>query len=141
MVAVTGDGDTQAIPPLRTSWAGAGVTMARLEDQPGWYGLVAGRVRLWFRGLKLAELAVAASLPVVTGVLNAGVVLFQCHERWIGDRPAAEALRRERHLYQARAGACQAEDREELLAERVEELQTRESADRAGSEQAPGAPR
>ncbi len=96
------------------------------------------RARLWFRGLKLAGLTVTVLLPAVAGVLGAGVVLFQCHERWIGYRPAAEALEPERHLDQARARASQGQSRDLLLAGRVEELLTRESVGWSGNEQAAG---
>jgi hypothetical protein len=44
-----------------------------------------------------------ASLPAVTGVPSSGPVLFHCRERRIGYAPAAEALGREHHQYQARA--------------------------------------
>ena len=130
MVAVTDDG-AQVILLWGASPAGPQVTAA-------W-------ARLWFRGLKLAGLTVTAPLPVVTGVLSAGVVLVRCHKWWIGYRPVAEALKRERHLDQVRARAYQGEGRDRLLAGRVEELLTRESVGWVGSEQAagrvPGAPR
>jgi hypothetical protein len=123
MVAMTGD-DARVIPPWEASSARSQVTVP-------W-------VRLWFRGLKLPGPPVTGMLPVVTGVFSVGVVLFQCHARWIGYRPAAEVLIRERHLDQARARAFQGESRDRLLAGRVEELPTRESAGCSGSEQAVG---
>ena len=103
MVAVTGDGAQVILP-----W---GVSSAPL--------VAVAWVRLWFGGLKLAGLAVAAPLPVVTGVFSVGVVLVRCHERWIGYRAAAAALTRERHLDQARARAFQGEGRDRLLAGRI----------------------
>lgn len=135
MVAVTGDDDAQVIPQWRAPRQGAGCRW------PGWrIGLASTRrwqagSQLWFGGLKLAGLVVWPSLPVVTGVLGSGVVvLFQCHERWIGYRPGRGGVRAGASLVSGAGGASQDEGLDGLLAEPVEELLTRERAadERAG---------
>jgi Protein of unknown function (DUF4231) len=77
----------------------------------------------WYKWLKLLELAIAATLPVVTGLgspvwLAAAIVVFegaqhlyQLQEHWISYRPTAEALKHKRYLYLARAGPYVGEDR------------------------------
>jgi len=78
-----GHDDAQVICPLEAFSARAQATMAWLEDELGWYERAVGRVRLWFRGPKLAALVVAAAQPVVgvegpavvTGCSVPGVVL------------------------------------------------------------------
>ncbi len=108
MVVVTGDDDAQLISPLMPPRR-VRVLVARREDQPGWCKRAAGRIRLRFWRLKLVRLVVAAWLPVVTGLFRSrGGGGVQCHERWIDYHPAVKAFKRERHLYQARAGPVQA---------------------------------
>ena len=119
-------------------------TWERLEDSIGWYDRRSGENQRWFRWLKLLELAVAASLPVVAGIgspvwvtggLAAVVVvlegaqhLFQFHEHWISYRSTAEMLKHERYLYLAQAGPYGGEDRRSQLATRTEALVSREHA-------------
>jgi hypothetical protein len=113
-------------------------TWERLEDQIGWYDTKSGRNQRRYKWLKLLEIAVAAALPVVaalrspvwvTGGLSAVIVvlegaqhLFQYHELWISYRSTAEALRRERYLYLAKAGPYAGEDLHTVLAERIESV-------------------
>jgi hypothetical protein len=61
--------------------------------------------------------------------------------RWIDYRLAEQALKRESHLYQARAGRLKMRAGTGRWLSGVEELLTRESAGWAGSEEARGAPR
>ena len=54
----------EAVPPP----AAEDVTWERLEDQLGWYDRKSRDNQRRYQWLKLLELAVAAALPVVTGV-------------------------------------------------------------------------
>ena len=126
-------------------------TWERLEEQIGWYDRRSGENQRWFRWLKLLELAVAAALPVVAGIgspvwvtggLAAVVVvlegaqhLFQFQEHWITYRSTAEALKHERYLYLAQAGAYGGEDRHAQLATRTEALVSQEHAKWVASQQ------
>ncbi len=103
----------------------------------------------WYKWLKLLEIAVAATLPVVaavhspvwvTGGLAAMIVvlegsqhLYQFQEHWIIYRSTAEALKHERYLYLAKAGPYVREDRHHELAERLERLISQEHAKWAAS--------
>jgi Protein of unknown function (DUF4231) len=119
-------------------------TWERLEDQIGWYDRKSGSNQRWYKRLKLFELAVTASLPVVAGlrspvwvtgglaavvvVLEGAQHLYQFQELWITYRSTAEALRHERYLYLAHAGPYVGEDRRTQLAERIEGLISQEHA-------------
>jgi hypothetical protein len=124
--------------------AGEDTTWARLEDQIGWYDRKSGENQFLYKWLKLLEIAVAASLPVVaavhspvavTGGLAAVIVvlegaqhLYQFQEHWINYRSTAEALKHERYLYLAHAGPYTASDSHLQLAERLEGLVSQEHA-------------
>jgi hypothetical protein len=117
-------------------------TWERLEDQLQWYDAKAGKNQWRYKWIKVVEIAVAAALPVVaavhspvwvTGGLAAVVVvlegalhIFQFQEHWITYRSTAEALKNERYLYLAKAGPYAGEDRDRVLAERVEVLLAQE---------------
>jgi hypothetical protein len=119
-------------------------TWDRLEDQIGWYSRKSVENQRLYKWLKLLEIAVAASLPVVaavhspvwvTGGLAAVIVvlegaqhLYQYQEHWITYRSTAEALKHERYLYLAQAGWYAGDDRHGQLAERLEGLISREHA-------------
>ncbi len=130
----------EAVPPP----AAEDPTWDRLEDGIGWYDRRSSENQRLYKWLKLLELAVAAALPVVAGVgspvwvtggLAAVIVvlegaqhLFQFHEHWITYRTTAEALKHERFLYLAKAGAYGGEDRHGQLAMRIETLISQEDA-------------
>ena len=99
----------------------------------------------WYRRLKITQLVAAALIPVVASVNASGWVtgglgslvvvvegiqqLYQFQERWLACRSTGEALRREQHLYQIRAGDyATSGDAPRLLAERVEALISQEHA-------------
>jgi Protein of unknown function (DUF4231) len=119
-------------------------TWERLEDAIRWYDSRATENQRLYRWLKLLELAVAATLPVVAGVgspvwvtggLAAVVVvmegaqhLFQFQELWITYRSTAESLKHERYLYLAEAGPYRGDDRRSQLASRTEALLSQEHA-------------
>jgi Protein of unknown function (DUF4231) len=118
------------------------VTWERLESQLEWYEDRSGKNQRRYKWLKVLEIAVAAALPVVaavhspvwvTGGLAAVVVvlegvqhIFQFQEHWITYRVTAEALKRERYLYLAKAGPYAGDDRDRELAERVDTLLSQE---------------
>ena len=126
----------EAVPPP----AAEDPTWERLEDQISWYDRKSGASQSRYKWLKLLEIAVAASLPVVaavhspvwvTGGLAALIVvlesvqhLYQFQEHWITYRSTAEALKHEQYLYLAKAGPYTGEDRHHQLAERIEGLVT-----------------
>lgn len=140
-MAVSGDrsGAIRAVPAGEED-----PTWDRLEDQLGWYDRKSSENQRRYKRLKLLEIAVAASLPVVaavhspvwvTGGLAAVIVvlegaqhLYQFQEHWITYRSTAEALKHERYLYLANAGPYAGDDRYPQLAERLEGLISQEHA-------------
>ena len=119
-------------------------TWDRLENQIDWYSRKSRENQRFYKWLKLLEIAVAASLPVVaavhspvwvTGGLGAVIVvlegaqhLYQFQEHWITYRSTAEALKHEHYLYLAQAGPYTGEDRNRQLAERLGGLISQEHA-------------
>jgi Protein of unknown function (DUF4231) len=73
----------------------------------------------------------AAAILVLEGVQH----LYQLQEHWISYRSTAEALKHERHLYLAKAGPYMGEDRQQVLAERIEGLISQEHVKWAESSQ------
>ncbi len=123
---------------------GADPTWDRLEDQLAWYdrkGVVAQQA---YKRIKLGQLVVGATVPVVaalqapaavTAVLAAVVViakgaqqLYQWQTNWVLYRATAEALKHEKFLYLAAAGPYGTDDRRRVLAERLEGLVSQEHA-------------
>src|SRR5215831_9856473 len=139
----------EAVPPA----SAADLTWDRLENQISWYDRRSGDNEHRYKWLKLLEIAVAASLPVVaavhspvwvTGGLAAAVVvlegaqhLFQFQHNWITYRSTAEALKHERYLYLAKAGPYAEGDRHRQLAEQLERLISREHAKWTASQKNP----
>ena len=131
----------------------ANPTWERLDHQIGWYDRKSTQNQHWYKRLKLLELAVAASLPVVAGIhgpvwLTGGLAavivvlegtqhLYQFQELWITYRSTAEALKHERFLYLGKAGPYMRGDRQVQLAERIESLVSQEHAKWAASGQDP----
>ena len=123
----------------------ATVVWQRLQDQLRWYDEKSARHKQWFHRLKVAQIIIAALIPViaaggasvkVAGALGAAIVilealqqLFQFQQNWVSYRATAEALKHEKFLYLASAGPYAGIDRPELrLAERVEGLVSQEHA-------------
>ncbi|HUR84492.1 MAG TPA: DUF4231 domain-containing protein [Solirubrobacteraceae bacterium] len=122
---------------------GDGYAWDRLEDQLGWYGRKAKQNKDFFHRLKIAQIVVAAAIPVaaaagatdwLVGGMGAMILvleglqqLFQYQQNWLGYRGTAEALKHEKHLYLAGAGPYAGAARKDaLLAERVEGLVSQE---------------
>jgi hypothetical protein len=138
-----GPGSARPIQPVPAPPAGD-PTWDRLEDQLSWYSRKSAESQRWYKWLKLIEIAIAASLPVVasihspvwvTGTLAAVIVVlegtqhvYQFQEHWITYRSTAEVLKRERYLYLAGAGPYASDDRHSQLAERLEGLVSEEHA-------------
>lgn len=121
-----------------------GPAWERLEDQLDWYERRSTHNKRWYQWLKVAQLVIAASIPVVAaaggsataaGALGAVVVvleglqqLFQFQQNWIAYRVTAQALTRERSLCLAGAGPYANVERPvALLAQRVERIVSQES--------------
>jgi uncharacterized protein DUF4231 len=125
----------------------------RLESQIKWYDKQSAHSKRMFRRLKTATLAISVSIPlvaglvayypiigsvktsVITGIFGATIALIeglqqlnQYHQNWISYRSTAEALKHEKFLFIGQAGHYATENREALLAERVESLVSQEHA-------------
>jgi hypothetical protein len=121
----------------------AAVIMRRLEDQLTWYDTKASQSQKAYKRLKIAQMVVGATVPVVaalslpaavTATLAALVVLAegiqqlnQWQTNWVLYRSTAEALQREKFLYNAEAGPYESPDRDRRLAERVDNVLSRET--------------
>jgi hypothetical protein len=119
--------------------------MERLDDQLAWYEERSRHNKRWYQLLKVGQIVVAAAIPAVVavgasaavaGALGAVVVVleglqqvFQFQQNWIAYRGTVEALKHEKFLYLAEAGAYARPDRRvRRLAERVEALVSQEHA-------------
>jgi Protein of unknown function (DUF4231) len=139
--------DAAATPERPAAWE-------RLETQIRWYGSHARSNKRWYMRIKLVQIVAAAVIPViaaadlvvwVAGALGALVVvlesvqqLFQFHSNWTSYRSTSEALKHEKYLYVARAGAyATAKDPAALLAERIEGRVSQEHAAWASEQQHP----
>jgi len=116
---------------------------ARLEDQLAWYDRKSVMAQRWYKALRVLQLVLSVSIPVVVGFGAPGTVaavlgaliavvegiqqLFQFHEHWIGYRSTAEALKQNKYLYLSRARPYSGHERDRILAERVEALISREN--------------
>lgn len=120
-------------------------TLKRLDEQLRWYERKSRSQRLLYQWLKVAQIAIAAAIPVaaalkapggVAAVLGGTVVvlegiqqLYQFQQKWISYRSTAEALKRERHLHEVLAGPyAESEHGDRMLAERLEALISDETA-------------
>jgi hypothetical protein len=128
---------------IETPLAG-GQAWARLEDQLRWYDTKSVAAQRAYRFAKVVQLVVGAAVPVValaevpdtlTAILGATVVviegvqqLYQWQTNWVLYRSTAEALKHERYLFLAQAGPYLSNDRDKVLAERIEGLVSQEHA-------------
>jgi hypothetical protein len=117
---------------------------ARLIDQLDWYDRKSIAAQHAFKRLKVLEIVVAATIPVVAGVsgpalltaaLGSAVVvlesvqhLYQWQTNWVLYRSTAEALKHEKFLFLSAAGPYATPDRLPVLAERLEGLVSQEHA-------------
>ena len=121
-------------------------TMVRLDDQIDWYDRRSGTNQRMYKVVKLAQMVLAAAIPVFAGVkfelnlllgaLGALVVilegvqqLYQFQQNWTSYRSTCEALKHEKYLYLGKGGPyAAADDPHLMLAERVESLTSEEHA-------------
>ncbi len=119
-------------------------TVGRLEDQIAWYDKKSTESQRRFKGLKGAQMLAAATIPVVAVVgtpqyvaaaLGAVVVVFegfqqlnQYQQNWAAYRSTCEALKHEKYMFLAGAGAYATPDARAILAERLEGLISQEHA-------------
>jgi hypothetical protein len=121
------------------------IPISRLDDQINWYDTKSIRNQRWFKSLKMAELILAGSVPVlaglnapniVTAIVGAIVIIAesviqmnQYYYNWLVYRSTCEELKHEKYLYAANAGIYStAREPLKLLAERVEGLISKEHA-------------
>lgn len=120
-------------------------TLIRLEDQILWYSRRSSASLFWFRALKVIELTAAALIPflatdlaadnlsspaLVAGGLGVLIIvleslqgLFQFQNNWMNYRSTCEELKREKHLWLAKAGPYSGSgNSDRLLAERIESV-------------------
>ncbi len=121
----------------------------RLNDQLGWYDQKSGENEKHYKQIKVAQLVLAGSIPVValvdglwgrwlTAILGASVAILeglqqlgQYNNLWVSYRSTAEQLKHEKYLFLARSGPYSDTEEEEALkrlAERVEERVSTEHA-------------
>ena len=116
----------------------------RVDQQIHWYDRHATSARIWYCSIKIAQIILAAAVPVaagldlpklLTGSLGGLIVvlegiqqLFRYHDNWVRYRWTASAMEREKSLWTARAGDYATAERPEAqLALRIEDLTSREA--------------
>jgi Protein of unknown function (DUF4231) len=141
-----------ARPAAAPSEVPASPAWERLESQIDWYSRGARRNKRGYMRIKVVQIVSAALIPVlataslptwVAGGLGALIVvlesvqqLFQFHSNWTHYRSTSEALKHEKYLYLAGAGAyAKAADPTALLCERVEGRVSQEHATWASEQQ------
>lgn len=121
----------------------------RLNDQLGWYARESGVNQRRFKQIQVAQLILAAFIPVfslvgaaagrwITAVLGASVAILagiqqlgRYNDLWTTYRATAEHLKHEKYLFLAQSGPYRDLEEKEalrLLAERVEERVSTEHA-------------
>ena len=125
------------------------VAWLRLTDQIEWYARRSSSNQFWYKWIKLAQIVLAASIPVlslvelpwwrwITAVLGGLIVvlegvqqLWQFNTMWISYRSTAEQLKHEKYLFLAFSGpytGLDTDDALKLLSERGEERVSTEHA-------------
>jgi len=120
----------------------------RLEDQIGWYDRKSKASQRMFKGLRLAEIILAALIPLVAGltadsiwswstltallgasvaILAAVLALYQYQEHWIEYRTTSESLKKEKYLFLTKTEPYNGENAFETLVQRVETLVSKEN--------------
>ncbi|MCR4436752.1 MAG: DUF4231 domain-containing protein [Clostridiales bacterium] len=121
----------------------------RVEDQISWYDKKSRFNQSWYKGLRICEISLSLSIPLLTAVVpdgwankvvvgsvgiivavTAGVLLlFKFQENWIQYRTAAETLKHEKFLFLTGAGPYNnAENAFPIFVERIESLISKENA-------------
>jgi len=121
----------------------------RLEDQRKWYSKKSALNQKWYKGLKLAQIVLAACIPIIAlidtsytkfivaifgaliAILEGIQQLYQFHTLWTEYRSTAEHLKHEKYLFLSLSGPYRGLNQDEalpLLAERIEEHISKEHA-------------
>jgi hypothetical protein len=121
----------------------------RLEDQLKWYDTKSSRNKRWYKRLRVIQLTLAASIPVIAlsgqdwnkwitaifggliAVLEGVQQLNQFGPQWVEYRSTAEHLKHEKFLFLSQSAhyrGLSPQDALRLLAERVEENVSQEHA-------------
>lgn len=120
-------------------------TMVRVDDQISWYDSKSTANQRWHKIFKVVAITAAALVPfaagfgasaVLTGGLGVVIVILeglqglnQYQQNWINYRSTCEALKHEKYLFLAKAGAyLDSDNPEALFAERAESLISTEHA-------------
>ena len=120
------------------------LVLRRVDYLIHWYDRHATTARIWYCGIKVAQIVLAAAVPVaagldlpklITGSLGGLIVvlegiqqLYRFHDNWVRYRWTTAAMEREKSLWTARAGDYSGIDRPDaLLALRIEDLSSREA--------------
>jgi hypothetical protein len=120
----------------------------RLEHQINWYDKKSRSCQKIYKGMKIIEMALSASIPIVIGfwpnitgakflvslfgatiAVSSGIQgLYNFHERWIQYRFVCEALRHEKYLFKTRSSTYEVEEKPfGLFVERVESIISNEN--------------
>ena len=134
------------------------VVIDRLDDQITWYDSRSKQNQHRFKGLKYVEIVAAALIPIlaafggvpawVAAILGGIVVVCEAvlhlnkyQENWLTYRSTAEALKHEKFLFLAHAGAyATSANPRVLLAERIEALVSNENTKWISHQQEAAAP-
>ena len=121
----------------------------RLENQRKWYSNTSAYNQKRYKGLKMVQIALAASIPIIAlidtsytkfivaifgaliAILEGIQQLYQFHTLWIEYRSTAENLKHEKYLFLSSSGPYRGFNQDEamlLLAERIEEHISKEHA-------------
>lgn len=121
----------------------------RLENQRNWYSKKSALNQKWYKGFKLAQIVLAASIPIIAlidtsytkfivamigaliTILEGIQQLYQFHTLWTEYRSTAEHLKHEKYLFLSLGGPYRGLNQDEalpLLAERIEDHISKEHA-------------
>ena len=121
------------------------VTLARLEDQLGWYDAKSARAQRMFKRLKATTFIAGGLIPLsalcpsgkyIAAVLGFIVVavegfqqLGQFQQNWLNYRATAEGLKHQKYLFLAQAGPyADVPNPRRVLAEQIESIVSQEHA-------------
>ena len=122
----------------------------RIEDQLAWYDSKSGQNQRWFKRLRLAEMAAAATIPLLAGYISvdrpflpplvgilgamvaliAGALgLYQFENHWIEYRTTSESLKKEKFLFLTGSEPFDKapDENYQLLVQRIETLISKEN--------------